>query len=89
MIAASERALGIVDANTKIVPGHGPLGDRAALQRYRSVLVTVRDKVSALKSSGKSLAEAMAAKPTADLDPEWGRGFMNGDGIVTVVYNSL
>ena len=29
----------------QIIPGHGPLGDRAALSKYRDMLVTVRDRV--------------------------------------------
>jgi hypothetical protein len=33
----AEKALAAVDAQTRIVLGHGPLGDRAA-QRYRTML---------------------------------------------------
>jgi len=47
MISASGRALQMVDDKTRIVPGHGPLGDRAALQRYRTMLTAIRDKVRA------------------------------------------
>ena len=53
MIAAANKSLGMVDASTKIVPGHGPLGDRAALTRYRDVLVTVRDRVQKAKVGGQ------------------------------------
>src|SRR5687768_14319575 len=38
-IAGVEQALKLSNATTKIVPGHGPLADRAALTRYRDVLV--------------------------------------------------
>jgi cyclase len=89
MIAASERALGSVDANTKIVPGHGPLGDKAALERYHAVLVKARDSVGKLKAAGKSLADAQAAKPTAEFDAQWGGGFVNPETFVALVYNSL
>jgi cyclase len=89
MIAASERALGAVDANTKIVPGHGPLGDKAALQRYHDVLAKVRDNVGKLKAAGKSLAETQAAKPGAEFDAQWGGGFMNPENFVALVYNSI
>ena len=51
MIAASDRALQMVDDKTKIVPGHGPLGDRVALRKYRTVLATIRDRVRAQKSA--------------------------------------
>ena len=89
MIASADKALGLVDAKTKIVPGHGPLADRAALQRYRTVLADVREKVSALKKAGKPLAEVQAAKPGAAYDAEWGGGFINPDSFVALVYDTL
>jgi glyoxylase-like metal-dependent hydrolase (beta-lactamase superfamily II) len=89
MIDAAQRALGIVDGSTRIVPGHGPMGDRAALQRYHAVLAKVRDNVGKLKAAGKSLADAQAAKPNAEFDAQWGGGFMNPDDFVAIVYNSL
>lgn len=89
MIAAANRSLGLVDANTKIVPGHGPLSDRAALTRYRDVLVTVRDRVQREKTAGKSVQEVVAAKPTGEFDATWGNGFMMPDVFVTIVYNTL
>ena len=89
MIEAAQRALGIVDGKTRIVPGHGPMGDRAALQRYYSVLNKVRDNVGKLKAAGKSLADTQAAKPNAEFDAQWGGGFMNPENFVAIVYNSL
>ena len=89
MVAAADRALVLVDATTKIVPGHGPLADRAALQRYRTMLGDVRDGVGALKKAGKPVAEVQAAKPTAPYDAEWGNGFMKPDDFVAVVYAAL
>jgi glyoxylase-like metal-dependent hydrolase (beta-lactamase superfamily II) len=84
-------ALGLTLANdqTKIVPGHGPLGDKAALQRVHDMLTTVRDRVKAMKDGKKSLADVVAAKPTADLDATWGKGSVQPDMFVTRVYNTL
>jgi len=89
MIAAAERGMSLADAETKIVPGHGPLGDRAALVKYRDMMVTVRDRVKAQKSAGKPMDDVIAAKPTADLDATWGNGFIKGDMFVRMVYSSL
>jgi cyclase len=89
MVAAAERALAVSDAQTKIVPGHGPLADRAALQRYRTMLSTIRDRVHTLKSSGKPLPEVQATKPSAEFDAEWGTGFMKPDDFVALVYSTL
>jgi cyclase len=89
MISGTTKMLAMVDNDTKIVPGHGPLGNKAELRKFRDMLVTVQARVQKLKSSGKSLEEAVAAKPLADLDPVWGNGVLNGDAFVHVVYTTL
>jgi cyclase len=89
MIAASERGLTLADADTKIVPGHGPLGDKAGLMKYRDMLAMVCDRIKSQKSAGKSLEQVVAAKPTADLDATWGKGFVEPNLFVTLVYSSL
>ncbi|HKY22243.1 MAG TPA: MBL fold metallo-hydrolase [Vicinamibacterales bacterium] len=89
MIAGAELGLKLADRRTRIVPGHGPLGDRAALTKTRDMLVVVRDRVQKMKKSGSSLEDVAAAKPTKDLDEIWGKGFMPPDNFVTIVYNTL
>ena len=39
--------------------------------------------------AGRSLEDVVAAKPTADLDVTWGKGFMQPDDFVAIVYNTL
>ena len=53
------------------------------------VLVTVRDRVQKLKTAGRTLAEVQGAKPTADLDATWGKGFMMPNDFLGSVYNTL
>ena len=89
MIAAAHQALRMAGPRAKIVPGHGALADREALLKYRDMLVTVRDRVQKLKAAGRTEKEVVAAKPTADLDPVWGQGFVQPDAFVTIVYNTL
>ena len=90
MIDGAARALKMTTAQTRIVPGHGPLGDRATLTRYHDMMVTIRDRVQKLKTAGRSLADVKAAKPSADFDAAWGKGGMfDGDGFVEVVFNTL
>jgi cyclase len=88
MIAASDRALKMADAQTKIVPGHGPIGDRAALTAYRDVLAAVRDRVQKAKRAGRTLAEVQADKPSAEFDGKWGQGLMQPDAFVGLVYQT-
>jgi cyclase len=89
MIAAASKILSLAGNDTKIVAGHGPLGNKADLTKFRDMLVTSRDRVDKLKSAGKSAEEAVAAKPFADLDAIWGKGIINGDQFVQVVYLTL
>src|SRR3989475_7517810 len=89
VIEATDRLLSLADADTKIVPGHGPLGTKSDLAKYRDMLSTAADRVRKLKASGKSLEECMAAKPVTDLDVDWGKGSLNGETFVKVVYLTL
>jgi cyclase len=89
MIAAADKGLSLVNNDTKIVPGHGPLGNKADLTKFRNMLVTARDRVQKLKSSGKTAEEAAATKPLADLDAEWAKGLLTADLFVQVIYLTL
>ena len=89
MIAAADKILSLAGKDTKIVAGHGPLGNKADLTRFRDMLVTSRDRVEKLKSAGKSAQQAVAEKPFADLEAIWGNGIINGDQFVQVVYLTL
>ncbi len=79
----------MTDAETKIIPGHGPLSNRAELAAYVEMLTDVRAKVAALVDAGKSLEEAIAAKPTAAWDDPWGKVFINPEQFTTIVYQIL
>ena len=89
MIAAVDLVLQNVDAGTKIIPGHGPLTDREGLLNYREVLTTVADRMQSLIDAGKSLQDILDAKPTADFDEQWGKGFIRPDQWVELVYKSM
>jgi cyclase len=88
-IAGATLGLSLADNATKIIPGHGDPADRAALARYRDMLVTVRDRVQNLKRSGRTPQQVAAARPTADLDDVWGKGFMTPADFVGIVYSTL
>jgi glyoxylase-like metal-dependent hydrolase (beta-lactamase superfamily II) len=89
MIAAADKVLSLAGNDTKIVAGHGPLGNKADLTKSRDMLITSRDRVQRLKSTGSSALEAVAEKPFADLDPVWGKGIINSDQWVQIVYLTL
>jgi cyclase len=88
-IAACDKILSLTDNHTKIVAGHGPLGNKADLTKFRDMLVTSRDRVQRLKSAGKSAQEAVAEKLFADLDPVWSKGIINSEQWIQIVYLTL
>ena len=89
MIAATDAYLKLTNAKTRIVPGHGPIADKAALTEYRTMLVTARDRMAKLVKEGKSEDEVVAAKPFADLDVKWAPTELASKNFVRVVYHSL
>jgi cyclase len=60
--------IGMAGPKTKIIPGHGPMVDRAALIAHRDMILAIRNKVAALVEQGKTVDEVLAAKPTSDFD---------------------
>ena len=89
VIAACDVALELADDSTKIIPGHGPLSDRADLLAYRSMLQKVHDTVAPMVRQGKSLEEIQAAEPLAPLVDEWGGGFLNAEQFLGLVYQQM
>src|ERR1700761_1974966 len=89
MIAAADTYLKLANDKTRIVPGHGPIGDKAALLDYRTMLVTARDRMAALVGEGKSEDDVVAAKPFADLDVKWAPSELASKNFIRVVYHSL
>jgi glyoxylase-like metal-dependent hydrolase (beta-lactamase superfamily II) len=89
MIHASEKVLTVANSDTKIIPGHGPLGSKADFQKYRDMLAAIRDKVAAWKAAGASEQEVIAKKPTAEFDSTLAKGFMNADTFTGIVYRTL
>ena len=89
IISAVDHALAMTNDGTKIIPGHGPLGDRASLMAYRKVMADVRDRVGRLIAKKRTLAQIIAAKPLANYDETWGKGFMKPDQFLTLVHASL
>ncbi len=88
-IVAADRVLALSDANTKIIPGHGPLGDRVALQAFRTMMTTVRDRIKQAIAAGRTLDQVKAAKPTADWDAVWGNGRITPTLFVEILYQEL
>ena len=89
MVAAADAILAVVDAKTRIIPGHGPIAGPAELKAFRDMLATAREKVEPLVLAGKTLDEAIAARPLASLDARWAGGLFKGSHFTRLVYSGL
>jgi len=88
-VTALEGVLGRIDDQTKVIPGHGPLGTKADLKRFHDMLATVRDRVRQAIRDGKTQDQVLAMKPSAEFDAVWGGGFLKPNDFVTLVYALL
>ncbi len=79
LIAGHEKVLASVDDSTKIIRGHGPLGNKAELQAYHDMLVVVRDRVRKLVKAGKSQEQVVAARPTKEFEEKYGGASFNAE----------
>jgi glyoxylase-like metal-dependent hydrolase (beta-lactamase superfamily II) len=89
MIRASGKNLTVVTDKTIVLPGHGPVGNKAGLTEYHDMLVAIRNNVAELKKQGKSLSETIAAKPTAAYDTKWGQFLMTPAVFTGLVYSGV
>jgi cyclase len=76
IIRFCESVLAEIDAGTIVIPGHGPVADRAALEAYTTMLTTIRDRIAALVGTGATLQQVIAARPTAEWDDRRGNPAM-------------
>ncbi len=86
-LAALQLLIDMAGPNTRIIPGHGVVSSRDDVIKFRNMAIEVRDRVQSLIDEGRSLEEIVAAKPTADLDEEW--GFDPPDLLLPVLYAEL
>jgi cyclase len=89
LIRGVDKVLSKADDNTKIIAGHGPLGDKKQLASYRQMLGIAYERLAKLKAEGKTAQDAADAKPLADLDTTWGNGIFKSDRWIKLIYTGV
>jgi len=89
MIEAVDEVLLLADDSTKIIPGHGPLADKAQLINYRKMLKTAFERLRKLKAEGKTAQEAAELDPLEDLDETWSDGLFETDRWIEIIYSGV
>jgi len=90
-IDAVKMALMVIDENTKIIPGHGDLSNKAEYASFLEMLIKLRANVQVEIDKGKSEVEIVAnsdiTKEYDDLSYSW--NFINSEKIRRAIYKGL
>jgi hypothetical protein len=70
-------------------PGHRPIANRDDLVNFHDTLRTIEGRIQRLVAAGSSVAEILAAVPSAEFDPVWGRGYVTGTVFVSMILAGL
>lgn len=88
-IAAQEAILALINEETRVVPGHGPLTDHSSIRSTVDILKDAKSRISKLKSEGKSLPQVLEVKPLEDLHEKWNWEFISTEKMVTTIYSDI
>ena len=77
--------LSVINDETVVVPGHGPISTTQDMQNYIDMLVVVRDRIKNLIDKEKTLEEVLEAHPAQ----EWEAGFGDATLLVDRAYTGL
>jgi len=88
LIVSLDQLIAMTNADTVIIPGHGPLATRADLIAWRGMIATAVERVSALKRAGRTLEQTKAAKPLDGLNADQNT-FFPPENFVESIWGSL
>jgi glyoxylase-like metal-dependent hydrolase (beta-lactamase superfamily II) len=87
-LAAQDDILSLTGPDSRIIPGHGPLGTKADLQAARDMLAGARDRVKALVDAGKSEQDIVAANPLEPYE-DWSWDFITTEVMTRTLVRDL
>lgn len=87
-VAAQNNLLQVGDAQTRIIPGHGPMAAKQDLKASHDMLAAIHDRLEKFRKEGKTVKEVVAAAPSRDFDDKFGSG-MKPDQFVEIAYTGL
>jgi len=88
-ISSLDTFLGMMDENTKVIPGHGELCTKADVKKFRDRLAEIRDEVAAGLKKVKKPEEITNLPIASKYDAEWGTGFIKGKDFVLLIAENL
>jgi len=88
LISNVEKVLSVVPDDAKIIPGHGPLSDKAGLRRFLDMLRGTLAAVEKGVAAGKSLEQLKSENVLAQWD-SWGKGFIKPDFWIDTLHGEV
>jgi glyoxylase-like metal-dependent hydrolase (beta-lactamase superfamily II) len=89
MLAAVDTLIPMLNEDTIIIPGHGPIATLEDVQTYRSMLYTVISRIQLLIDEGKTADEVIALQPSVNFDAAWAWSFLPAERWNRLIYDSL
>ena len=87
LVGTLDKVLAMTDAQTKVIPGHGPVVTRGELKAWRDGIANGVDTVRKAKASGQKLDAFLAANPLKSLDRPG--AFIDSDAFARAIWASL
>jgi glyoxylase-like metal-dependent hydrolase (beta-lactamase superfamily II) len=84
-----DQVLGMINDQTKVIPGHGPVATKADLKFYRDMLATIKNRVQRMILEGKTLDQIIAANPSKEFDADWASDRVGPKAVTKMIYESL
>ncbi|WP_154222498.1 MBL fold metallo-hydrolase [Marinicella rhabdoformis] len=88
-IHAQLKVISMANDETKIIPGHGPLADKADLQKAVDMLIDSKQLIQKAINDGQNLDQILKANPLQKYHDDWNWGFISTERMATQLFNDL
>ena len=88
-LAAQEKIWSMADSETKIIPGHGELTDKAGMRTDIDMLKGSQARVRTLFEQGMTEDEVVAANPLADYHDVYNWRFITTESLTRTIYQDM
>lgn len=90
MAAALERVEKAGNAQTRVIPGHGPVATKAELRTTRETWLAINQRLEAMAKEGRTIDEVIKAAPTKEFDAKvGGQAAQTAEGFLRQAYGGV
>ena len=87
LVATLDKLLAMTNAETQVIPGHGPIATRADLQAWRDMIAGAVETVRKANAGGAKLDAFLAANPFKPMEKP--NAFVSADAFARAIWGSL